>query len=311
MREYVSRGADSTRWSRFDLRPDDVIISTPSKCGTTWMQSLVGMLLLDRIDLGAPITAISPWLDARLVAEEDVVALLDAQDHRRFIKTHTPVDGFPRPPGVTTITVVRHPLDVALSDRDHDHNSDRAQARRLLAAARPDSTGSTVDSSARGDEPPTGDAEYLRWWIAREQAHLGTGPHGLLALCPQARLSWEARDAPGKALFHYGDLWSDLEAEVRVLADVLGVSPSARRIAEIVEAGTLDSMRARAADTAPFAELGVWKDTSAFFRVGGTRPWAQMLTPADLDHFHVRLADLAGDAADWILEGRAALDRAV
>jgi hypothetical protein len=43
-----------SRWERFTVRSDDVIISTPSKCGTTWMQMIVGMLLLDRTDLGGP-----------------------------------------------------------------------------------------------------------------------------------------------------------------------------------------------------------------------------------------------------------------
>lgn len=308
MRQYVSRGVDSTRWSRFPLRSDDVIISTPSKCGTTWMQTLVGMLLLDRVDLGGPISSLSPWLDVKVIAEDEVFALLDAQTHRRFIKTHTPVDGFPRPPGVTVITIVRHPLDVALSDRDHGDNADGERTRALRAAAGHEPVERSV-ASGRADEPPSGDRAYLRWWIDREKAFLGTGPHGLLDLCHQARLSWDARHDPDVALFHYADLWGDLDAEVRILAGVLGVSPTERRLAEIVEAATLDSMRDRAEVSAPFAELGIWHDPAAFFRVGGTRPWSSMLTAADLDHFHARLAELAGDAADWILHGRAALDR--
>lgn len=62
MRRYQGFMADSTRWERLQLRPDDVIITTPSKCGTAWMQKIVGMLLHDRVDLGAPISTISPWL---------------------------------------------------------------------------------------------------------------------------------------------------------------------------------------------------------------------------------------------------------
>jgi aryl sulfotransferase len=65
--------ADSARWERFAFRPDDVIISTPSKCGTTWMQMIVGMLLLNRTDLGAPISSISPWLDMLIHTDDDVV----------------------------------------------------------------------------------------------------------------------------------------------------------------------------------------------------------------------------------------------
>ncbi|MDP9225074.1 MAG: sulfotransferase domain-containing protein, partial [Actinomycetota bacterium] len=104
------------------------MISTPSKCGTTWMQTIVGMLLLDRTDLGAPISSISPWLDMLIRTDDEVFGVLDGQSHRRFIKTHTPLDGVPRRQSVTYIAVVRHPLDVALSDRDHKENmrEDRA-----------------------------------------------------------------------------------------------------------------------------------------------------------------------------------------
>ena len=61
-RRYRGFMSDSARWDRFAFRPDDVVISTPSKCGTTWMQTIVGMLLLDRTELGAPIGTISPRL---------------------------------------------------------------------------------------------------------------------------------------------------------------------------------------------------------------------------------------------------------
>src|SRR5262245_65757738 len=93
LRHYEGFMADSSRWERFRFRPDDVVISTPAKCGTTWMQTIVGMLLLDRVDLGAPISAFSPWLDMQIRTEDEVFAMLDAQEHRRFIKTHTPLDG--------------------------------------------------------------------------------------------------------------------------------------------------------------------------------------------------------------------------
>ena len=95
LRRYRGFMADSDRWRRFAFREGDVVITTPSKCGTTWMQSIVGMLVLGRPDLGEPIGRLSPWLDMLIVTDEEVFGRLEAQRHRRFIKTHTPLDSIP------------------------------------------------------------------------------------------------------------------------------------------------------------------------------------------------------------------------
>src|SRR3954469_3890078 len=151
LRHYEGFMADSSRWERFRFRPDDVVISTPAKCGTTWMQTIVGMLLLDRTDLGAPISTISPWLDMQIRTEDEGFATLEAQDHRRFIKTHTPLDGVPLVGGVTYVVLVRHPLDVALSDRDHAENAHDERAVQLRTAAAGE--GSRRAAAPAGDRP--------------------------------------------------------------------------------------------------------------------------------------------------------------
>ena len=151
MRRYQGFIADSARWERFTFRPDDVVISTPSKCGTTWMQMIVGMLLLDRLDLGAPISTISPWLDMLTRSDDEVFGRLSAQKHRRFVKTHTPLDGVPRHDSVTYIAVARHPLDVALSHRDHGENQrrDHLDELRVTASGPVDPDLPTVQSRLR------------------------------------------------------------------------------------------------------------------------------------------------------------------
>ena len=150
MRRYHEFMADSARWERFKLRPDDVVITTPSKCGTTWTQQIVGMLLRDTVTL-PPIGTISPWLDMQVRSEEEIFGLLEAQTQRRFMKTHTPLDGLPMVPTVTYIAVIRHPLDVALSDRDHAANMLRLKAVKLReAVAGPYSSRSRVGDSTGG-----------------------------------------------------------------------------------------------------------------------------------------------------------------
>ena len=54
---------DSARWEGFPFRERDIVISTPPKCGTTWMQTLCAMLVLDTVEFDRPLAEISPWLD--------------------------------------------------------------------------------------------------------------------------------------------------------------------------------------------------------------------------------------------------------
>ena len=68
--------------------------------------------------------------------DDEVFGLLELQTHRRFIKTHTPLDGVPRHDEVTYIAVIRHPLDVALSNADHFEN-ERAERCIELGPGQP------------------------------------------------------------------------------------------------------------------------------------------------------------------------------
>ena len=66
-------------------------------------------------------------------------------------------------------------------------------------------------------------------------------------------------------------------------------------------------MRERAADVAPNASQGTWKDVRAFFRSGGTGEWRARLSAADLAAYEARVAQLVGpDLAAWAHGGRLA-----
>ena len=109
---------DSTRWNDFRYRDDDIVIVTWGKSGTTWTQQIVGQLVL-----GAPdgISAIedSPWLDMRLFPLDEILAKLEAQDHRRFIKTHLPRDALAVSDKAKYICVGRDARDIVWSAYNH------------------------------------------------------------------------------------------------------------------------------------------------------------------------------------------------
>jgi aryl sulfotransferase len=41
---------DSARWEGFSFRPDDIVITTPPKCGTTWTQMVGALAEPDLVD---------------------------------------------------------------------------------------------------------------------------------------------------------------------------------------------------------------------------------------------------------------------
>ncbi len=300
MRHYKGFIADSARWDGFEFRDDDIVIATPAKCGTTWMQNIVGMLVMGRTDLGRPITEISPWLDMLTRPLDDVVAMLDAQEHRRFIKTHTPLDGMPFDERVTYICVLRHPLQVALSDIDHGNNIDIDKVLPIRGAvAGLDDLADLPPPPERSDDPQ----ERMREWLDDPTEYGSPGGSVSLAqLLTHARTYWDARDRPNVHLFHYSDLRRDLEGQMRRVADVLGIAlPD--DFARFVEAATFDRMRAAADRTAPDSELGTWKSNADFFRSADDRTW-DFMTDDDLSHFESRLVDLAeADLAEFMCNG--------
>ena len=68
-------------------------------------------------------------------SRRDVFSDLAAQGHRRFLKTHTPLDGLPTDPSVTYVCVGRDPRDVAISMHHHRDNLDLEQVYQAQARA--------------------------------------------------------------------------------------------------------------------------------------------------------------------------------
>jgi aryl sulfotransferase len=153
---YQSPDEDSARWLGFPFRDGDIVISTRSKTGTTWVQMICALLIFRTPELPALLAQLSPWLDHLIVPRDEVYAQLAAQKHRRFIKTHTPLDGIPLAPRATYIVTARHPLDMFVSLYHHGDNIDRARVRQLTGQPEP----------AEPPRPPTPLHDCLLRWIA-------------------------------------------------------------------------------------------------------------------------------------------------
>lgn len=69
---------DSDHWRHFAFRPGDIVISTFSKCGTTWVQMICALLIFQQPVLTQPLSVHSPFLDTLARAPRDVLADLEA-----------------------------------------------------------------------------------------------------------------------------------------------------------------------------------------------------------------------------------------
>ena len=298
---YRSVVADSTRWDGFAFREGDIVISTPPKCGTTWMQRLVSLLVFDGPELPAPVSKVSPWLDMQLATLDDVVALLDGQTHRRFIKTHTPLDGLPYDDRVRYVFVGRDPRDVAISTRHHmtNMNIDKFLASRQAAVGLEDLPEFGIDKPGPRAAQP-GDDPLLTWIVDDDERT----PMSLRSLVGHTSTFWAARQSPNVALFHYSDLQRDLAGELGRLATFLDYDISPQRAAELAVSATFEAMKSAADTVAPNADIGLWHATDAFFHRGESGQWRDVFTDEHLDRYERRMTELAGpDLAAWLHEG--------
>jgi aryl sulfotransferase len=285
---YVSPDDDSGRWDGFEFREGDIVISTRSKSGTTWVQMICALLVFQTDELPAPLTRISPWLDWSVASRDRVVALLDGQEHRRVIKTHTPLDGIPIDDRATYVVVARHPLDMAVSLYHHGDNLDRDRIRELIGDGGP---------SLGEDRPPL--LEWLLAWIdwrGDPQDQLDSLPGVMWHLGD----AWARRDRSNVVLVRYEDLSDDLDGEMRRLAERLGFQVDESRWPDLVDAAGFERMRDRADLLAPGPD-GILKDRARFFRRGSSGAGQELLTPAQLDHYDERARELAPlDLLAWL-----------
>ena len=253
------------------------------------MQMICALLVFQRPQLPAPLAELSPWIDWLVLPRDEMFARLAAQQHRRFVKTHTPLDGIPIDPRATYIVVARHPLDLAVSLYHQSGNIDRARLRELTGQPGPQEPAS----------PRRPLHEWLLRWIDGDPDPRGE-PDSLPGVMWHLAGAWERRAEPNVVLAHYDLLCADLPGEMRRLASRLGIPVPAEKWPGLVQAAGFQHMRSNAASLAP-DPAGVLRDRGAFFRRGTPGAGRELLTRTELDHYHARAAQLAPpDLLAWL-----------
>ncbi len=283
---YQSHDEDSGRWLGFRYRPGDIVISTRRRTGTTWLQMICATLIFRGPDLPAPLWRLSPWLDHTIVPLDDVYTQLAEQQHRRFIKTHTPLDGIPLHPQVTYIVTARHPLDMYVSLCHQLDNIDHSRLWQLTGRAAPPGPSESLHDS------------LLRWIEDEGDPH--AFPESLPGVLWHLSDAWARRGEPNVLLVHYDDLSADLEGQMRGIAWRLGIDVPEQAWPALAQAATFERMRDRADRLVPGAP-GIVKDTASFFHRGTSGAGREVLSDEEMAGYHARAARLAPpDMLEWL-----------
>lgn len=287
-REMHTNHFDSTIWNDLKFRDDDIIVATYGKSGTTWVQQILGQLLFDGAE-DLPVADMSPWMDLRVPPKEIKLPAVEAQTHRRFLKTHLPVDALVFSPKARYIYVARDGRDVVWSLYNH-----HVSANEAWYSAINDTPGLVGPPIGRPAEDPVA---YFREWLEKDGFPLWSFWHHL-------RSWWKIRDLPNVMLLHYNDLKRDLPGAIRRIADYLDIPIREDSWPTIVAHCDFEYMRNYADKTVPL-QGAFWEGgTKTFIYKGTNGRWRDVLPPELSAEYERRAGEELGpECAAWLAHG--------
>jgi aryl sulfotransferase len=286
--ELHSHHFDSTIWNEFDFRADDIIIATYAKSGTTWVQQIVAQLLFSGAE-DLEVAEMSPWLDLRVPPKEVKLPQVEAQQHRRFLKTHLPVDALVYSPMAKYICIGRDGRDVVWSLYNHHANANESWYQALNDT--PGLVGPPIG-------PPVASIrQYFLDWLE------GDG-YPWWSLWENTRSWWQIRDLPNMLLLHFTELKADMPGQIRRVAAHLEIPIDESRWPAIVEHCGFDYMKDHAARSVPLG--GAFWDGGAetFIHKGMNGRWRDTLTIEDCVRYERMAVEQLGEScARWLATG--------
>ena len=290
-REERTIESDSTIWNDFAFRSGDIIVGSYHKAGTTVTQQVVSQLLFaGKEDI--PVWQLSPWLDFRLLPREEVLAQLQAQTHRRSLKTHLPADALPISRLAKYIYVARDGRDVAWSFHNHLRNAREAFNEQQWRHYDP--TGSILPGYPT---PPESPREFFLAWLEADGF-----PHG--SFFRNVKTWWGLRHLPNVLLVHYNDLKADLRAQIIRIATFLDIALEELDLDAVVAHCSFDFMKAHSAAYAPMGGSVFKGGHSSFFHKGTNNRWKDLLSPQEIQQYEQLARERLGqECARWLATG--------
>lgn len=287
-REIQNHHFDSTIWNNFQFREDDVVISTYAKAGTTWLQQIVSQLIFQGDDT-LPVADMSPWVDLRVPPKHVKLPEIEAQTHRRFLKTHLPVDALVFSERAKYLYIGRDGRDIAWSLYNHHSNANEAFY------------GALNDTPGRVGPPmprPSGSVtEYFAYWLENDGAPFWS-------FWDNVESWWKIRNQPNVRMVHFADLKADLPGQIRLIGEFLDIETPEDVMERIIEHCSFDYMKANADRCAPLGGA-FWKGgAKTFINKGTNTRWMGELDPAMSQKYDQAAVERLGAAcATWLKNG--------
>ena len=284
-RELHNHHFDSTIWNDFAFRDNDIVIATYAKSGTTWVQQIVSQLLFDGAE-NLAVAEMSPWLDLRVPPKSVKLPMVEAQTHRRFIKTHLPVDALVFSPRAKYLYIGRDGRDVVWSMYNH-----HATANEFWYQALNDTPGRVGPPI---EKPPSSIRQYFQDWMDRDG-------HPFWPFWENIAIWWAIRDLPNVLMLHFAELKADMPGQIRRIADFLEIPIKPERWPAIVSHCGFDYMKANAVQSVPLG--GAFWDGGAqsFVHKGTNGRWRDILTAEDNARYEKLAREkLGAECAAWL-----------
>ncbi len=288
-REVIHSHFDSTIWEDFPFRDDDIFIATYAKSGTTWIQQIVSQLIFNG-ETGLDVAEMSPWLDFRLPPKEAKLTAIANQQHRRFLKTHLPLDALVYSPKAKYLYIARDGRDVLWSYYHHHSNHTNSFYDMLNEACGPD-----VEPFER---PQDEIIAYYRKWLEQDG-------YPLWSFWENIATWWAYRHLPNLMMLHFNALKVDMPGEIRKIARFLEITIEENKWDQIIEHCSFDYMKAHAEQSAPLGGV-VWEGgAKTFINKGTNGRWRDVLSSEDCARYDaLALEKLGPECAHWLATGK-------
>lgn len=239
---------------KYAAKENDLFIVTFPKCGTTWTQQIVALILNGGSIADGQVFNLCPFLE--LVGRE----VVEGMKQPFAIKTHLPYDLQPKHPMAKYIIVFRNPKDVAVSFYHHHH---------LI----PNQMGKNVSFS-----------QYLKYFMKGEQAY---GDY-----CDWIKSWWPYRNDSNVLFLLYEDMKSDTKGNVLKIASFIGKEYEEKILAndgkilhQIIERSSLESMKKEVNEEAKKRYLPQDEKECTFIRKGIIGDWRNYFTSDENEQF--------------------------